>query len=322
MTENLGIVYETRWSGIPVAVALKRKYIPQAITSEQLKEVDILKKLRHHHVVRVVASYTQSKIFGLLLWPVAVCDLSVLLDDVDFMTSYVWSQRTRSSSIIAREGLASRWTALDLDRQTLDIWIPPAQRLYKCFGCLVNGIAYLHSQNIRHKDLKPSNVLITLDGLRLTDFDRSTDFSLLETSQTENGERGTPKYFAPEVFDFQRYGRSADMFSLGCIFMEITISYSMSSSLENLRGLRSAGDRSFQANLDRKTDWFALKKARSAREQALLHQISQLLDPMSHKRPTALELQSALAKIELLPQERHYEPLPFFGRCCTDVTGG
>ncbi|KAF2815084.1 kinase-like protein, partial [Mytilinidion resinicola] len=89
------------------------------------------------------------------------------------------------------------------------------------FGCLAKAIEYLHSQKIRHKDLKPSNVLLGRDNLWLTDFGSSTDFSMLSMSATENGERGTPKYFAPEVALYERNGRSADMFSLGCIFLEM-----------------------------------------------------------------------------------------------------
>ncbi|ORX93070.1 hypothetical protein BCR34DRAFT_580744 [Clohesyomyces aquaticus] len=37
------------------------------------------------------------------------------------------------------------------------------------------------------------------------------------TSATNNGERGTPKYSAPEVASWIPSGRAADIFSLGCI---------------------------------------------------------------------------------------------------------
>ena len=62
----------------------------------------------------------------------------------------------------------------------------------------MSAVAYLHDQKIRHKDLKPSNILLTSDNLILSDFGSATDFSHLSQSATDN-ERGTPKYFAPEV---------------------------------------------------------------------------------------------------------------------------
>lgn len=73
-----------------------------------------------------------------------------------------------------------------------------APTIYLQIGCLVSAVEYLHEQEIRHKDLKPSNVLLSSDGLDLSDFGSAKDFSLLSQSATDN-ERGTPKYFAPEV---------------------------------------------------------------------------------------------------------------------------
>src|SRR5205823_2587772 len=69
-------------------------------------------------------------------------------------------------------------------------------RLLQTLGCLASAILYLHENQIRHKDLKLMNILLSHDGLWVTDFGTSTDFSELYQSATEGGERGTPKYFA------------------------------------------------------------------------------------------------------------------------------
>jgi serine/threonine protein kinase len=73
-----------------------------------------------------------------------------------------------------------------------------ATPIYSRLGCLISAIAYLHDQKIRHKDLKPSNILLSRDNLWLSDFGSATDFSLLSQSATDN-ERGTLRYFSPEV---------------------------------------------------------------------------------------------------------------------------
>lgn len=75
-----------------------------------------------------------------------------------------------------------------------------ATPIYSRLGCLISAIAYLHDEKIkiRHKDLKPSNILLSAENLWLSDFGSATDFSLLSHSATDN-ERGTLRYFSPEV---------------------------------------------------------------------------------------------------------------------------
>lgn len=44
-------------------------------------------------------------------------------------------------------------------------------------GCLSGGLAYLHGQQIKHKDIKPANILVNNGSVLLMDFGLSTDFS-------------------------------------------------------------------------------------------------------------------------------------------------
>lgn len=39
------------------------------------------------------------------------------------------------------------------------------RRLLRCFGCLASALDYLHSRGIRHKNLRPANVLLSFNGL-------------------------------------------------------------------------------------------------------------------------------------------------------------
>ncbi len=67
-----------------ISVARKQIYCTRQMKIEEVKrELDILKKVSHKHVVTLLGSYTQNKIVGLLLHPVAVCDLGVFLDELD-----------------------------------------------------------------------------------------------------------------------------------------------------------------------------------------------------------------------------------------------
>ncbi|OCK89710.1 uncharacterized protein K441DRAFT_273675 [Cenococcum geophilum 1.58] len=58
-------------------------------------------------------------------------------------------------------------------------------RLHRCYGRTANALSYVHQQRIKHKDLKPRNVLLTHNGLWITDFGASTDFSAIGASDQE-----------------------------------------------------------------------------------------------------------------------------------------
>ncbi|OCK98013.1 kinase-like protein, partial [Cenococcum geophilum 1.58] len=77
---------------------------------------------------------------------------------------------------------------------------------------------YLHKNKIRYKDIKPSNILLSWDGIWLTDFGAAKDFIADLTSTSKSRKRNTLRYYAPEVVSYKKSGHLADIFSLGCVF--------------------------------------------------------------------------------------------------------
>jgi len=191
-------VYETTIQGYKIAH--KRTLFRRRIGEQERKEVEILKRLSHVHIVQLVGTYVRRKHLGILLYPVAICDLHTFFEDVEAWSKVLAANENRDSSLLARRSLDSdvkaRLKALHYDFPDGNgaNW---ASIVYSRIGCLVSAIAYLHSQKIRHKDLKPSNILLAESQLWITDFGSATDFSQLSQSATDN-ERGTPRYFAPE----------------------------------------------------------------------------------------------------------------------------
>jgi serine/threonine protein kinase len=78
---------------------------------------------------------------------------------------------------------------------------------------------------VKHRDLKPSNVLVHKDSVLLTDFGIST-ITAPDEDSASNGSIAahTYVYSAPEIINDvgSRRGRAADIFSLGCVFLELS----------------------------------------------------------------------------------------------------
>jgi len=85
---------------------------------------------------------------------------------------------------------------------------------------LINGVAYAHEAGIRHRDIKPHNILVKSENVLLTDFGISMmDLGTTVPTTIVNRPRArTTEYCAPEVESGHTRGRSADIFSLGAVF--------------------------------------------------------------------------------------------------------
>ncbi|KAH7123691.1 kinase-like domain-containing protein [Dendryphion nanum] len=97
----------------------------------------------------------------------------------------------------------------------------PKGIMWKWFGCLATALEFLHSMKIRHKDIKPQNILVHGKNVLLTDFGISNDWSSLAAPTTSGPGARDPRYCAPEVAEWDKRNESADIFSLGCVFLEM-----------------------------------------------------------------------------------------------------
>ncbi|KAL8916481.1 MAG: hypothetical protein Q9172_006291 [Xanthocarpia lactea] len=143
------------------------------------EETQRLRNLRHNHVVQLVKTYQRGRVYGMILKPAATTDLERLIlryPDNKFDTT--WQCKTRD-------------------------WLRPV--LLYAFGCLSKGLAYIHSHNIRHKDIKPANILYERafdnNGARLlwADFGLAYDFSATGNSKTRTTRVYSQRYAAPEI---------------------------------------------------------------------------------------------------------------------------
>ncbi len=161
------------------------------VREEFRNEIEIIKRLRSNpHIIQVFGSYACGRDLGMLLLPVANGgDLKAYLEDIK-----------------------------DIGTAT----IPQRIILSRCIGCLASGLAFIHRHTIRHKDIKPSNILMHDELVIYTDFGISLDATHLDDTTT-TGYHGamTERYCAPEVAHSAPRNRKSDVFSLGCVYIEI-----------------------------------------------------------------------------------------------------
>lgn len=155
-------------------------------------EIMIMRRLSSHpHIIRLFATYSCGRDFGMILTPVADSgDLATYLLNISDSGNPV-STEQRAVLVLA-------------------------------FGCLASGLAYIHQQTIRHKDIKPQNILIHQGRVIYTDFGIAFDGSHLEnTTTTGTPSAFTRRYCAPEVANWSKRNRKSDVFSLGCVYIEL-----------------------------------------------------------------------------------------------------
>src|SRR3954447_472169 len=75
------------------------------------------------------------------------------------------------------------------------------------------ALAYVHEQQIVHRDVKPQNLICGENGVVLVDFGVATQFDTSASAGTVGV--GTPRFMAPEVFAGGAVSPRSDVFSLG-----------------------------------------------------------------------------------------------------------
>ena len=86
---------------------------------------------------------------------------------------------------------------------------------------LLQGLNFMHENSVIHRDLKPGNLLITRRGeLKITDF--GTAKIICDTEGPRSSGICSLWYQSPELlFGTKHYGKSMDIWSVGCIFAEL-----------------------------------------------------------------------------------------------------
>jgi eukaryotic-like serine/threonine-protein kinase len=170
---GFGTVYLSEDTWIDKKVALKVPHKQGVDFGELLREPRLLASLNHPNIVTIMTAEKQENVFFIVM---------------EFVPGETLE------TMIARDGPLDVALALD----------------YTCQIC--NAVDHAHRQGVLHRDLRPSNVLVTGRGLlKVADFGTSR---FLEIAAHGTTIIGSPPYMAPEQFRGEAVFAS-DIYSVG-----------------------------------------------------------------------------------------------------------
>ena len=147
------------------------------------REVIILKKLSHQNIIRILDTFEDADFFYVVMEsPPVCCDLFDIVD------------KCRKISEV---------------------------RIRRIFRQIVSAVAYLHSINIVHGDIKDENVVVDAnDNVYLVDFGSAKDLNSTKLEEITSF-RGTLNAASPEVIRGECYPMEQDIWALGILFFTL-----------------------------------------------------------------------------------------------------
>jgi serine/threonine protein kinase len=240
-------------------ISLARKTIStrkRFTKSQAIGEVAHMTRLKHSHIIRLIGTYTLKTDLCILMYPVADYNLESFLDAL-------------GSPSLGRVQV----TAM-------------ASSCLGFFSCLSSALRYVHSNMTKHLDIKPLNILVRTrwryrgggrseyhSKVYLSDFGIARSYQSIDAINTDGATAFTRNYAAPEVAQKRSHGLPADVFSLGCVFLEMFAALdefkaeqlsntfqeariptqfpcTMQEELQNLLNSSKNPDRSYQGNVN------------------------------------------------------------------------
>ena len=175
------------WSNNPVAVKVLLPHLSADPAQQQkfFREGNALSKIRHRHVVGVLASGSEE-----------VAGQQVMFLVLDYVHGSTLAQ------------LLTQRPVLSVD-ELLEVTL-----------LVVEGLSEVHAHRMIHRDLKPANVLLDSETrtVKLSDFGLTRRADQSTTGQL----MGTPSFVAPEILEVGgTVGPQADIFALGVMMFRM-----------------------------------------------------------------------------------------------------
>jgi len=178
---GFGSVFLAKDTWLDIKVAIKVPHKQSQELFKLLKEPRLQAALNHPNIVRMITAEKEDKTFFMVM-------------------EYVRGKTMEK--ILQKEKVLDVEQAIDYTKQ------------------LCAGVDHAHKNKIIHRDLRPSNIMISEEGtVKITDFGTSAWLQNVPYASTRIG---SPPYMAPEQFQ-GKATFSSDVYSIGCILYEMII---------------------------------------------------------------------------------------------------
>jgi len=178
---GFGSVYLAKDTWLDIKVAIKVPHKQSMELFKLLKEPRLQAALSHPNIARMISAEKENKVFFMVM-------------------EYVKGKTLER--ILEKEKALECERASDYIKQI-------------CYG-----IDHAHKNKIIHRDLRPSNIIISDEGTaKITDFGTSAWLNEIPYASTRIG---SPPYMAPEQFQ-GKATYASDIYSIGCIYYEMII---------------------------------------------------------------------------------------------------
>ena len=218
---GMGVVYlgkrifEQSGSYTYVAVKQLRDNLKQEVYQRAVREASI--KIKHENLVEMLGFITEVEndpFDGMISRHYVISEYlhGVLLSDV-------LSGNCNDINGHELQSAKNLYQKLNVDRANTSATI---------IRCILSGIQALHDKGFIHRDIDPTNIMITSDGnVKLIDFGIAKEVNSLGTSDklvTVSGEFvGKPEYAAPELVlgDIRNQGFHTDIYAVGILLFQL-----------------------------------------------------------------------------------------------------
>ncbi len=180
------------------------------------EEIHLLKTMKHRHIVqfygtsRTVIHFLMLNIFSafshtthLKCESSSIFKLFLQAEMVNIFMEYLPGGSI--ASLLSRFGVFDERVFCRYTRQLLD------------------GVSFLHANNIIHRDIKGANIMLMPNGrIKLIDFGCAKRLAMhTSQQQLQNTMQGSPYWMAPEVILETGHGAKSDCWSIGCTVFEM-----------------------------------------------------------------------------------------------------
>ena len=185
---SFGSVYLVKRKKDDQIYAMKRINLPKSPTNEKeaaLNEIRLLASLSHPNIIGYKETFCD----------ISTGDLCIVMEYGDGGDLAKRIQFNKTNHLMFEENMIWKWIIQ-----------------------LLNGVEFLHSHHIMHRDLKCANIFLKKDNiLKIGDL----NVSKLSKNSFAKTKTGTPYYLAPEVWEDRPYDYKCDIWSIGCIIYEL-----------------------------------------------------------------------------------------------------